>query len=220
MNSGICSQISSSCNCPIIRQYFVFKTVLVCFWINCVVAYREIILYDSYSRRTSFVENKDVKVSAINMQSFFPLTCDQVFFFRRKLKSRRTGKEDKKNAPFSIRLPDKREGGPPDSRLCFLSKTVCLPCLVRREWAFITRRSYGTKRTKIYIPCWMANDPVGPWKKKDRFLNDVISVFLLPLGVVCPTARCVLYHATVSCKGSILYQPLPIHPMRNLVDIK
>lgn len=154
------------------------------------------------------------------MQSFFPLTCDQVFFFRRKLKSRRTGKEDKKNAPFSIRLPDKREGGPPDSRLCFLSKTVCLPCLVRREWAFITRRSYGTKRTKIYIPCWMANDPVGPWKKKDSFLNDVISVFLLPLGVVCPTARCVLYHATVSCKGSILYQPLPIHPMRNLVDIK
>ena len=80
MNSGICSQISSSCNCPIIRQYFVFKTVLVCFWINC-VPYREIILYDSYSRRTSFVENKDVKVSAINMQSFFSLTCDQVFFF-------------------------------------------------------------------------------------------------------------------------------------------
>ena len=32
MNSGICSQISSSCNCPIIRHYFVFKTVLVCFW--------------------------------------------------------------------------------------------------------------------------------------------------------------------------------------------
>ena len=142
------------------------------------------------------------------------------FFFRRKRKSRRTGKEDKKNAPSSIRLPNKREGGPPDSRLCFLSKTVCLPCLVRREWAFITRRSYGTKRTKIYIPCWMANDPVGPWKKKDSFLNDVISVFLLPLGVVCPTARCVLYHATVSCKGSILYQPLPIHPMRNLVNIK
>ena len=80
MNSGICSQISSSCNCPIIRQYFVFKTVLVCFRINC-VAYREIILYDSYSRRTSFVENKDVKVSTINMQSFFSLTCDQVFFF-------------------------------------------------------------------------------------------------------------------------------------------
>ena len=149
MNSGICSQISSSCNCPIIRHYFVFKTVLVCFWINC-VAYREMILYDSYSRRTSFVENKDVKVSAINMQSFFPLTCDQVFFFfRRKRKSRRTGKEDKKNAPFSIRLPNKREGGPPDSRLCFLSKTVCLPCLVRREWVFITMRSYGTKRTKI-----------------------------------------------------------------------
>lgn len=143
-----------------------------------------------------------------------------VFFFRRNRKSRRTGKEDKKNAPFSIRLPNKREGGPPDSRLCFLSKTVCLPCLVRREWVFITMRSYGTKRTKIYIPCWMANDPVGPWKKKDSFLNDVISVFLLPLGVVCPTARCVLYHATVSCKGSILYQPLPIHPMRNLVDIK
>ena len=78
MNSGICSQISSSCNCPIIRQYFVFKTVSLSFQINC-VAYR--VIYDSYSRRTSFVENKDMKVSAINMQSFFSLTCDQVFFF-------------------------------------------------------------------------------------------------------------------------------------------
>ena len=97
MNSGICSQVSSSCNCPIIRQYFVFKTVLVCFRINC-VAYR--VIYDSYSRRKSFVENKDVKVSAINMQSFFSLTSDQVFFFRRKRERRLTEKEDKKNAPF------------------------------------------------------------------------------------------------------------------------
>ena len=99
----------------------------------------------------------------------FNLRSGVFLFFRRKRKSRRTGKEDKKNAPFSIRLPNKREGGPPDSRLCFLSKTVCLPCLVRREWVFITMRSYGTKRTKIYIPCWMAIDPVGPWKKRTAF---------------------------------------------------
>ena len=131
---------------------------------------------------------------------FFNLRSGVFFFFRRKRKSRRTGKEDKKNAPFSIRLPNKREGGPPDSRLCFLSKTVCLPCLVRREWAFITMRSYGTKRTKIYIPCWMANDPVGPWKKKDSFLNDVISLcfccrsasFALQQGVFCTMRP---YHA-------------------------
>ena len=131
---------------------------------------------------------------------FFKMRAGFFFFFRRKRKSRRTGKEDKKNAPFSIRLPKKREGGPPDSRLCFLSKTVCLPCLVRREWAFITMRSYGTKRTKIYIPCWMANNPVGPWKKKDSFLNDVISLcfccrsasFALQQGVFCTMRP---YHA-------------------------
>ena len=202
MNSGICSQISSSCNCPIIRQYFVFKTVLVCFRINC-VAYREIILYDSYSRRTSFVENKDEKVSTINMQSFFSLTCDQVFFFfffRRKRKSRRTGKEDKKNAPSSIRLPNKREGGPPDSRLCFLSKTVCLPCLVRREWVFITMRSYGTKKNKNIYTLLDGKWPTGTLEKKGQLFEWCnLFVFLLPLCVVCPTARCVLYHATVSC---------------------
>ena len=133
-----------------------------------------------------------------------------VFFFRRKRKSRRTGKEDKKNAPFSIRLPNKREGGPPDSRLCFLSKTVCLPCLVRREWVFITMRSYGTKKTKIYISCWMANDPLGPWKKKDSFLNDVISLcfccrsasFALQQGVFCTMLP---YHA----KGPFCTNPCP-----------
>ena len=132
------------------------------------------------------------------------------FFFRRKRKSRRTGKEDKKNAPSSIRLPNKREGGPPDSRLCFLSKTVCLPCLVRREWVFITMRSYGTKKTKIYIPCWMANDPLGPWKKKDSFLNDVISLcfccrsasFALQQGVFCTMLP---YHA----KGPFCTNPCP-----------
>ena len=131
---------------------------------------------------------------------FFNLRSGVFFFFRRKRKSRRTGKEDKKNAPSSIRLPNKREGGPPDSRLCFLSKTVCLPCLVRREWVFITMRSYGTKKTKIYIPCWMANDPLGPWKKKDSFLNDVISLcfccrsasFALQQGVFCTMRP---YHA-------------------------
>lgn len=131
---------------------------------------------------------------------FFNLRSGVFFFFRRKRKSRRTGKEDKKNAPSSIRLPNKREGGPPDSRLCFLSKTVCLPCLVRREWVFITMRSYGTKKTKIYIPCWMANDPLGPWKKKDSFLNDVISLcfccrsasFALQQGVFCTMLP---YHA-------------------------
>ena len=130
----------------------------------------------------------------------FNLRSGVFFFFRRKRKSRRTGKEDKKNAPSSIRLPNKREGGPPDSRLCFLSKTVCLPCLVRREWVFITMRSYGTKKTKIYIPCWMANDPLGPWKKKDSFLNDVISLcfccrsasFALQQGVFCTMRP---YHA-------------------------
>ena len=141
---------------------------------------------------------------------FFNLRSGVFFFFRRNRKSRRTGKEDKKNAPFSIRLPNKREGGPPDSRLCFLSKTVCLPCLVRREWVFITMRSYGTKKTKIYISCWMANDPLGPWKKKDSFLNDVISLcfccrsasFALQQGVFCTMLP---YHA----KGPFCTNPCP-----------
>ena len=81
------------------------------------------------------------------------LTCDQVFFFffRRKRESRRTGKEYKKNAPFSIRLPNKREGGPPDSRLCFLSKTVCLPCLVKRERALSRYVIWYKKNKNIYI---------------------------------------------------------------------
>lgn len=98
------------------------------------------------------------------------LTCDQVFFFffRRKRESRRTGKEDKKNVPFSIRLPNKREGGPPDSRLCFLSKTVCLPCLVKREWAFITIRHMVQKEQKyiyIYLAGWQMTS--GSLKNKD-----------------------------------------------------
>ena len=151
MNSGICSQISSSCNCPIIRQYFVFKTVSLSFQINC-VAYR--VIYDSYSWRTSFVENKDMKVSAINMQSFFSLTCDQVFFFFGE--SAKVGgrvKRIKGTRLFSIRLPIKREGGPPDSRLCFLSKTVCLTGLVRREWARYGRMVQKEQKC-IYLAGW------------------------------------------------------------------
>ena len=149
MNSGICSQISSSCNCPIIRHYFVFKTVLVCFWNKLRRLSRNNIIRLIFTKnivcRKQGREGQRHKYAVLlsfNLRS-------GVFFFRRKRKSRRTGKEDKKNAPFPIRLPNKREGGPPDSRLCFLSKTVCLPCLVRREWVFITMRSYGTKRTKI-----------------------------------------------------------------------
>lgn len=43
------------------------------------------------------------------------------------------------------------------------------------KWALCRTRSYGS-------PCWMANIAMGPWKERIfSFLNDVISLFLLPL---------------------------------------
>ena len=74
---------------------------------------------------------------------FFNLRSGVFFFFRRKRESRRTGKADSSHKK-------KREGGPPDSRLCFLSKTVCLPCLVKREWALSRYVIWYKKNKNIY----------------------------------------------------------------------
>ena len=75
------------------------------------------------------------------------------------------------------------------------------------KWALCsplrTRRSHDTKITLLD-----GKRRSGTLKRKDMsFLNEVISLFLLPLCVVCHSARCFfLYHVTVSCKEPIGYK--------------
>ena len=58
-------------------------------------------------------------------------------------------------------------------------------------------------RYKRHLPPWQTMQWDLSESKDISFLNNVITLFVFPLSVVCNPARCYLYHVTVPRKGPI-----------------
>ena len=95
---------------------------------------------------------------------------------------------------------------------------LCYQCFFRK-----IEENYARNDELCQNSCWQKSkpNPGGTLKRKDiSYLNDVISLFFLPLCVVCHPARCFFYYATISFKGSTRRFPPPPPPPKKHVGME